>query len=535
MSASRDTAVALGWTTLALTGVIKPVLGPGKHLALYHWDGSVAALFGPVLLVFLLVWAAVTALLLSARGSGRWRAAVWGAIVFLLPWLLVNALDQFTAPMPWVRAVMFGLGVLALAAVVAAWRPGWEPRLALTRERTSNLLLLLAFSGSLCVVQLAWFWWTARDLNGSPRVARAAVVAPRLTGSANHGRVVWIIFDELSYSQLFEHRFPGLDLPAFDRLAAQSVTWTHVEPAGTKTDLVLPSLIMGRPVEGIRASSAGDLLYREAKSKPWERFSQHDTVFQDARNAGYRTGVAGWYNPYCRLMPAVLDQCFWRMFTELDNGLGSDEGFRANVGHLIAAVWAGGLHDPAMTGSDLETDAHSMGAEGHLDDYRQIREHAQGLLADPSANFVLLHLPIPHPGGIFDRRTGQFVLGHTSYIDNLALSDRCLAEFRAQMEREGEWDNATVVVMGDHSWRTNFMWRQTPAQWTPEDEAASKGGQFDPRPAYLVKLPGETSGMRIDAPFAAVKTRQLLDGLLAQQLHTPDDVARWVGQSKAGH
>ncbi len=50
--------------------------------------------------------------------------------------------------------------------------------------------------------------------------------------------------------------------------------------------------------------------------------------------------------------------------------------------------------------------------------------------------------------------------------------------------------------------------------WTDEDEAASHGGEFDPRPAYIVKLPNQQNSARIDQPFSAVSTRALLDALM---------------------
>jgi hypothetical protein len=61
---------------------------------------------------------------------------------------------------------------------------------------------------------------------------------------------------------------------------------------------------------------------------------------------------------------------------------------------------------------------------------------------------VLLHLPIPHPNGIYDRHTGQLATAGSSYIDNLALADRCLAGIRRTLVESGQWDSATVVVMG---------------------------------------------------------------------------------------
>jgi hypothetical protein len=68
--------------------------------------------------------------------------------------------------------------------------------------------------------------------------------------------------------------------------------------------------------------------------------------------------------------------------------------------------------------------------------------------------------------------------------------------------------------------------------WTDEDQAASHGGEFDPRPAYIVKLPNQQTPASIDQPFFAVSTRALLDALLQDHLQTPADLQTWAGQKK---
>ena len=71
------------------------------------------------------------------------------------------------------------------------------------------------------------------------------------------------------------------------------------------------------------------------------------------------------------------------------------------------------------------------------------------------------------------------------------------------------------------------MWEILP-EWTHEEQIASQGGEFDDRPVYLVKLPGQTTGARIDTPFYALNTRGLLDALLAQKIQSEDDLKEWV-------
>ena len=84
--------------------------------------------------------------------------------------------------------------------------------------------------------------------------------------------------------------------------------------------------------------------------------------------------------------------------------------------------------------------------------------------------------------------------------------------------------------MGDHGWRTSLVWETFPG-WTAEEQRASLG-QFDERPAYIVKLAGQTSGASIDTPFRAVETRALMDGVLAGKITSPDDLKEWVQSEK---
>jgi arylsulfatase A-like enzyme len=170
----------------------------------------------------------------------------------------------------------------------------------------------------------------------------------------------------------------------------------------------------------------------------------------------------------------------------------------------------------------------------HIVDYKEVTAASDKLLRDRSAGFVLLHLPVPHPWGIWDRKTNDFTTNGSSYVNNLALADKCLAGLRATLEETGQWDSSTVVVMGDHGWRTTQLWRspQIDYAWSKEDEQASQGGEFDGRPAYLVKLPGQTVGSRVDTPFHSVNTRQLIDGILSHKINSTAELTAWAESVK---
>ena len=86
--------------------------------------------------------------------------------------------------------------------------------------------------------------------------------------------------------------------------------------------------------------------------------------------------------------------------------------------------------------------------------------------------------------------------------------------------------------MGDHSWRTQLIWAGS-RFWTPEDVAASRGGNFDDRPAYIVKLAYQSRPLRIDEAFPALRTRALLRGVLSGRIQSSADLIEFA--DGAGH
>ena len=67
--------------------------------------------------------------------------------------------------------------------------------------------------------------------------------------------------------------------------------------------------------------------------------------------------------------------------------------------------------------------------------------------------------PFPIPQASTTAAPDNSPLPSSSYVDNLALADKCLAGIRQTLEQTGQWDSSTVVVMGDHSWRTKQFWK----------------------------------------------------------------------------
>ncbi|HEX3966979.1 MAG TPA: sulfatase-like hydrolase/transferase [Edaphobacter sp.] len=518
--------VAFGITTICLFWLVDPLIS-STHDAIYHWNGSWFQLFAVPILDFCIFWLLLALVLYFARG--RVRITIWCGIIALTPWIEVNNwsyLSHKYIPF-WLSALVLGLGIFAFPLLLALWRSKFEEKFKRVEEFATAVFICSACCGVLILSRYAWIGWQARSLNVKLALHNTAYDRP---AQAQRSRVIWILFDELSYQQVYGRRFPDLQLPAFDALAAQSTVFTHTVPAGARTETILPSLLTSKPVDDIWPSANGrQFKMHGPHSSVWQRFDEHDTVFQDALKLNYRTAIAGWYNPYCRILPDVLDNCFWTYALAANNtmapkaALGSNliqpwmHFFRERLGYKIASLF---LHVSGQNDID---------AGQHISDYIALTKAADQILENQSAGFVLIHMPIPHPKGIYDRTSDRFASAHSDYLDNVVLADKFLGHVRSKLEQSGEWDTSTLVVMGDHSWRS--MWRDTP-EWTEEEQIASQNGQFDDRPAYIVKLPEQHAGARIDVPFAAINTRRLFDSLLAQKIRSKQELAAWAIQFK---
>jgi len=525
----RVVLAALGLSTICLAQAIEPLVR-SSHDLVYHWSGRPSALFGPPMVELLVVFVLAIAVLLSAERRRFWRTLVWAAVLLFMPWIVVHQVQLiWPGALPhWFRLPPFSVALIVCPVVAWLSRRYLSDQCEKVIEVTSMIFAFTALSSMLFVSQMLWFWWQARGLNATAAAQRTSEFA--VTNAKP--RVIFILMDELSYQQLYGHRYPHLQLPAFDALAAQATVLTDVSPTANFTEKAVPALLSGENFDGIRATADGMLQVRAEKNHQWQSFDERQTIFQDALNAGYRTTVVGWYNPYCRILAEVVDSCYWTDAYTVKDGLTSEGSFESNLVSSTDAL----LHAPTVRRwlhriLDVPEEVGETTEEGHLDDYLRLKQAADVALLDRSSGFTFVHLPIPHPTGIYNRRTQQLTTEASTYIDNLALADRYLAHARELLEKTGQWDSSTILVMGDHGWRTTLVWEAYPG-WSEEEERASLGGKFDTRPAYIVKLAGEKSGERIDTPFDAVRTRALTDALIAGQVQSPDQLRDWVDEQE---
>ncbi len=512
MIKTRPWLQGAGLAMLYLLPLIAIFLTPTQD-GLYHQAMPITSLTRGALLDLLALGLLVGAGLawLNTVTSSLLRRLLWIPILFVTAWCAERGVAEY----------MRNLAIGRRPPDWAAHIPWFVLALA---------LVLLLFARRYYDIAVA----AAEVFLISAGIAAATVILPRLViASFNHAppeqasfthpvrqpwhagepRVIWILFDELSYRQAFEHPQPGIDLPAFNRLKQESVTFSRLAPVGILTKLAIPSLFLGQPISQVRSNRQAALLWRSSPDAGWQGFNPNSTIFAAARLRGWSTGVAGWYNPYCRILASTLDWCYWTNQEFAGGGRFS----RLSSQRSALENARNGL--PFMTQID-DAWHHTPSSQSHKGDYQSVLKQAMLLIKDEDIRFAFIHLPVPHPPGIFPDPT-HLGAGREDYLGNLVFADLALAQLRAAIAATSAASDTTLIVSSDHSWRVQ-IWRGGPG-WTTAEEHASNGGVFDPRPVLMVHFPQQTTAEQIDRPESAMIVHSLLLDLIQGKVHNPEE------------
>ncbi len=493
-----------------------PFFHPQNH-DLFHHGLPVTHLIGGILLDLLAGAILVTALLVvlpHLRPTAQ--KIVEPLFAGLILWILVEFALQLLVRLQY-KVVLYGriweYGTVAIPLLMGAFcwfLPGiGQPVVRVIRVALASL----AFSTLWIVPQLVHL-----ALLRPPAIGNAPERSAAVSGAGSGRRIVWILFDELSYDQTFEHRAADVQLPNFDRLRAQSVSFSRLKPAGFATDRIIPSLFLGRRFDRFRSTLGGQLSFWDEREHRWLVYDPEATLFGLAQRNGGQTGVDGWYNPYCQTLAPVLDFCYRDagvVFVPMEEyGASEEKSALDNAAALPDQFLAALTHRQKMT------------AEEHIGAYRNIMGRAQGLIDASQFGFVFLHLPVPHPPGIYDRRHHRLRAGG-DYLDNLALADETLGTLLDEIERSASAGQTTVIVSSDHSWRTS-IWRPG-ENWTAEEERAS-GGKFDDRPVLLIHFPGQSSAEEVRTSLPELMEHDAIASMLEGKIGNREDLDSFLAQ-----
>ena len=516
---TRTVLEAIGAALLLLPWYL-PFIAP-SNLSVYHHGLPVTNLIGGMLVDLL----GIAILVLGVLAAIRYLPAVARRVVetllagFMLfrivdvaikAWGVTPETNNFQQFARWNSVRNECCDVVLLLSVALMY---FFPRIAQPAVRAIRIFIAaFAFSAFWIIPQLIH----VALVRPSDTIAASPHPPPSSSGAPSR-RIVWILFDELSYDQVFDHPASGMEFPNFDRLRNQSVTFSNLGPAGFFTDRIIPSLFLGRRIDQIRSTVDSNLWYKDESQNRWLAYDPNDTLFALAQRNGWTTGVEGWYNPYCQILASMLNACSWesqdfQILSTEAYGASEDKSALANAATLWKEFLARLTRRPVNNGIV------------HVRAYQNEMTHSSALIANGQIGFVFLHFPIPHPPGIYDRRLHMLRTGG-DYLDNLVLADDTMGALMREIDNAPSAGQTTVIVTSDHSWRIP-LWRGVEG-WSPEEERSS-GGRFDERPVLLIHFPGQTSGNDVASPQPELLEHDIVAGMLLGKIDNPEDLSAFL-------
>lgn len=445
------------------------------------------------LVIVTLVFAGIMAML---RMLKAWPAIRWALLAVLPPFLLVRNLNVFPFDVPNAAVLAVSLVWIAVLAILVFRAPKLAGRIG---QAGSTILAGFAIFGLVIIWQLvsAALWRPGPQTFAFPIPSRPA----------SKPRLIWILFDELAYKPTFESRDPSLQLPNLDRLRSESTLYTDVTPIAYRTTRAVPTLQLGEIVTDVEYTSGNRYLIQIGNSSHWTEFNADESLFGIAKQRGITTSIVGWYVAYCPIFASVATECYWSNDDAQDRGPTSlDASFAENVWFPLRI-----LVEQFIAPAKAWADVADWNSDGHIASVKDVSQHALATLAGSQADFIYLHLPAPHPPSFWDRRKGTFASGG-SYLDSLDYSDRLLGQILDTLQSKPRWAATTLIVQGDHSWRTQ-MWRPLPG-WSTEDERISHGGTWDPRPVLMIHAPGQQNPGAVTNPTSLMFVHDFVAGQL---------------------
>jgi len=462
----------------------------------------------------------------ARRSPRRWPRSLARGALLLLAVAAVNSIRaqlpvefQATLVASIGRAGAIALAVAGLAALV--WLLRYRPKAVFGGI---EVFAILGAPFLLMTVGQALWAWVAYDpasFAGGSFVAGtpAAKLPSRPAGSP---RVVWIVFDELDQHAAFDARPEGLALPELDAMRSEAFFADRAFAPARETRRSMASMLLGEQVGWAMPTGASVLPCAlegapeaEAVGDCWTAYRN---LFEEVRDVGVNSGIAGWYHPYCRIFAAWVSTCsaaglpYWDSAHFRDS---LDQQWEELVKPIpVARLW---LRPGERT------------RRAHLAAYEVIHRAALAIAADPSVGFVLAHYPVPHHPDIYDPDRAELsVRDERSYFDNLVLTDRTVAEVRTAMQAARLWDTSTVIVTSDHWWRAIHR-----GDWglTPEEEVIFADG-LDRRIPFLVKFPGQRDPAAYAKPFNTLLLHDLVLEIFAGRLATAEEFGAWLDANR---
>ena len=341
-----------------------------------------------------------------------------------------------------------------------------------------------------------------------------------LTDKSSSNRVVWIIFDEFDYRVAFESHF--VNLPELLKFKETAVSTSQALSPAHNTLQSIPSLLTGNIVEKTEYIGIDDLklFYSDGTST---NFKSYEGLFSNLYQSNKKIGVVGTYHPYCRIFGDKLKYCIDYTYHYEESKSSTDRKYSITdlIKHHVSTSLT---YFPFWYRTFDEGKLSEDSFANYYNAYQTATESSKSIAARDDFDMVFLHILIPHSPFIYNSETERFD-GSGNYLMNLKLADKMFGEIRKSMEDSGVWDNSTVIISSDHSWRID---NGGAIETTDPAYTATDGGKYDPRVPFIIKLKRQKDAVTFDKPVNTVITSEIIVNIFGNNIKTPEDLMKFL-------
>ena len=442
----RHAALA-AWLGFALAAIFFYPLAAALDSDPYYlqWQPAHAYEAGVALILIAVLLAGLLYVVLPRSSRG---ATVALCLIALIPLLSLGAGLSRQLPIDdelkaWWEDPGIRYGVPAVIGILVAAAFALRP--AAFNRGVRQLLLVLSPISLVVVFSLVSSASGPGTITSIDRPSAAGVASP----AAACPSIVALLFDELSFSYVYDGSEVRAEYPALRRLSARATNYLDARAPANETLISLPGYLAGRRVASVRVEGVNLLeVGADGEAVPYDA-SGPAALFPTARALGYRTEMAGYYLPYCQLLGGLLDACRSLSFY---NESTIDDGFSPL--------------DPILTTLIMWPRQFPFGLVKNFPFARLQRSLVGELVAFarrplPAGRpvFRFVHFSVPHLPFVFDREGYHPPLNplrtspDTAYVRQIGYVDRLVGDIVGEMERAGTFDGATFIVLADHGYR----------------------------------------------------------------------------------
>jgi hypothetical protein len=452
---------------------------------------------------------AVGVLLLSGMALAidwliRRRAAAWAIRVyhhlFLVALLsgMLAAFPAYASEHPWIVAAIWCIG-LAVITGSLLWRKSRLVRFA--------SILCLIFSPLVPILFIEMLLW--------PRWSEPLDTLPTAGQSVGAGPSVFIfVFDEWSWPRSSRDGRFTAQFPHLQALSNEATVYRNALSPFRETVQSLARFVFQTDHEltihdGRTWFEADDNISPRpplARERMGEGRGVREvptqycrSLFQAARDAGYRSYLLGFHHAYRHMLGDQVDVC--RSYFA-----GDEAGPLERLADELlenTRSWTDPLSRRYVAPLADRLDVKNWRAMAH-----RYRDDMFRVLGEcPRRSVVVCHVPVPHAPFVFnadgsDHPADAAVDDLEGYRRHLGYVDTLVGQIVETLRRARKYDDALVIITSDHSWR-----------FDPE-EAYRQGPDWDRRVPLVIKLPGQKTPRAADEPIRTNELSTLLESVL---------------------